>query len=388
MKERIRLLFDKVIFTPKPFPSGNFQDTITLDEGTPVRLHLRIEKDGLGILIVNASTILHLNPTATEIAYHLIQKTPLEEAVKQMMKRYRVEYSILREDFLNFKERLHTLITTPDLDPETFLDVERLELHAKEISAPLRLDCALTYQLSNGEASIYAPIDRVSRNLDTQEWKNILSKAWEIGIPHVVFTGGEPTLRPDLPELISHAEQLGQVSGLITDGLRFTEKDYLHNLLNAGLDHLLFVLSPDEDQSWEGLRDVLGEDIFTTVHITVSQKMRQDPSDLLTKLVKLGVKSLSLSVDKSEDQPILLAYQQKAAELGLSLVWDLPVPYSSNNPISVEMEMNEASKEGAGRTWLYVEPDGDTLPGQGNRKVLGNFLTTPWEEIWLNASKE
>jgi hypothetical protein len=388
MKERIRLLYDKVFFTPKPFPSGNFQDTITLDEGTPVRLHLRIEKDGLGILIVNASTILHLNPTATEIAYHLIQKTPLEEAVKQMMKRYRVEYSILREDFLNFKERLHTLITTPDLDPETFLDVERLELHAKDISAPLRLDCALTYQLSNGEASIYAPVDRVSRNLDTQEWKNILSKAWEIGIPHVVFTGGEPTLRPDLPELISYAEQLGQVSGLITDGLRFTEKEYLHNLLQAGLDHLLFVLSPDEDQSWEGLRDVLGEDIFTTVHITVSQKMRQNPSDLLAKLTKLGVKSLSLSIDEQEDQPILLAYQQKAAELGLSLVWDLPVPYSSNNPISVEMEMNEASKEGAGRTWLYVEPDGDTLPGQGNKKVLGNFLTTPWEEIWLNASRE
>jgi hypothetical protein len=387
MKERMRSLFDKVFFTPKPFPSGNYQDTINLEDGTPIRLHLRVENDGLGILIVNASTILHLNQTATEIAYHLIKKTPIDDAVKEMVKRYRVEYSILREDFINFKERIHALINTPDLDPETFLDVERLELHEKDISAPLRLDCALTYQLSNGEASIYAPVDRVSRNLDTEEWKNILSKAWEIGIPHIVFTGGEPTIRPDLSDLIAHAEQLGQVTGLITDGLRFTEKGYLNSLLQAGLDHILLVLSPDEDQSWEGLRDVLSEDVFTTVHITVSPKIQQNAPDLLTHLKKMGVTSLSISVDSETDKPMLLSYQQKAAELGLSLVWDLPVPYSSNNPISFEMEKNEASKEGAGRTWLYIEPDGDTLPGQGSSTVLGNFLTTPWEEIWLKASK-
>ena len=35
----------------------------------PYRLHLRLEADGSGILIVNASTILHLNQTAAEYAY-------------------------------------------------------------------------------------------------------------------------------------------------------------------------------------------------------------------------------------------------------------------------------------------------------------------------------
>lgn len=387
MKERIRLLYDRLFFTPKPFPSGNYQSTIILDDGSPVRLHLRVEQDGLGILIINASTILHLNQTATEIAYHLIQKTSEDEAIQSMIKRYRVEEPILREDFSNFKARLHSLVTTPDLDPETFLDVERLELHEKHISAPLRLDCALTYQLSNGDANHLAPTERVARNLDTEEWKNILSKAWEAGIPHVVFTGGEPTLRPDLPELIAHSEQLGQVTGLITDGLRLTEKDYLHNLLQSGLDHLMIILSPDDEQSWEAVRDVFPEDIFTTIHITVSPKIKQTSAELLTELKKIGVTSLSLSIDSHEHRPLLREYQNRSAELGLSMVYDLPVPYSSNNPISIETEENEAKKEGAGRTWLYVEPDGDVLPGQGNKKVLGNFLTTPWEEIWLNASK-
>ena len=387
MKERIHLLYEKLFFTPKPFPSGNFQASIPLDDGSMVRLHLRIENNGEGILIVNASTILHLNQTATEIAYHMIQKDEQPKAVSEMVKRYRVEESVLNEDFENFKTRLHTLITTPDLDPETFLDVERLELHSKEISAPLRLDCALTYQLPDGESSMYAPTDRVARNLDTNEWKTILSKAWEVGIPHAVFTGGEPTLRPDLPELISHSESLGQVTGLITDGLRLTDTDYLHSLLQSGLDHLLVVLDPGEDQSWEAVRDIMPEDIFTTIHLTVSPKIHLSPSELLGKLKQMGVASLSLSIDSNDHRELLKGYQQKAAELGFSLVYDLPVPYSINNPVSIDTEENEAKKEGAGRTWLYVEPDGDVIPGQGNPKVLGNILTTSWEEIWLKASK-
>jgi organic radical activating enzyme len=387
MKERIHLLYEKLFVTPKPFPPGNYQASITSDDNTPLRLHLRVEKDGMGILIVNASSIIHLNPTATEIAYHLIQKTPDEEIIKEMTKRYRVDDLVIREDVNNFKDRLHSLIHSPDLDPETFLDVERLELHEKEISAPLRLDCALTYQLSNGEASIYAPVDRVTRNLDTEEWKSVLAKAWNVGIPHIVFTGGEPTLRPDLVELIQESEQLGQVTGLITDGLRFTEKGYLEQLLQAGLDHVLIVLDPKDEQSWEALRDSLSEDLFITVHLTLTEKDEATAATLLPKLQQLGVKSLSLSADSQNALKAMSIYQQKASEFGFSLVWDLPVPYSKNNPISAELEASEVTMEGAGRTWLYLEPDGDVLPGQGKNTVLGNFLSTPWEEIWLKASK-
>jgi MoaA/NifB/PqqE/SkfB family radical SAM enzyme len=41
--------------------------------------------------------------------------------------------------------------------------------------------------------------------------------------------------------------------------------------------------------------------------------------------------------------------------------------------------------KGAARSWLYVEPDGDVLPGQGINHVLGNMLTDPWETIWSEA---
>jgi len=69
----------------------------------------------------------------------------------------------------------------------------------------------------------------------------------------------------------------------------------------------------------------------------------------------------------------------------LELVWDLPVPYSHNNPVTLELAQhsNQPVPQGAGKAWLYVEPDGDVLPAQGMyEQILGNILRDPWEKIW------
>ena len=76
--------------------------------------------------------------------------------------------------------------------------------------------------------------------------------------------------------------------------LRFTEKDYLHQLLQAGLDHVLFILDPDDAQSWEALRDLVNEDIFVTAHLTINARNQADAVVLLSKLKDLGIRSLSL----------------------------------------------------------------------------------------------
>jgi hypothetical protein len=63
----------------------------------------------------------------------------------------------------------------------------------------------------------------------------------------------------------------------------------------------------------------------------------------------------------------------------------MPVPYSSNNPVSLELEQDSEQSvvEGAGKAWLYVEPDGDMLPAQGLAdQIMGNLLTDEWEQIW------
>jgi hypothetical protein len=284
------------------------------------------------------------------------------------------------KDYNDFVDRIQTLLTTPDLDPISYLDFERVTPHSVDLTAPLRLDCALTYRLPQGSLAEYAPTKRVDRELTTAEWIGILDKAWLAGIPHVTFTGGEATLREDLPDLIARAEKNGQVCGLLTDGLKLADRKYLDMLLQTGLDHLLFILQPGDDRSWKALATIMPEDIFVTVHLTVTEANAQKAPEHLERLATLGVKSLSLTFNGS--QLPITELQNKAAVLGLTLKFDLPVPYSADHSVAMETEQDNVPS-GAGKAWLYIEPDGDVLPAQGMAdKVLGNFLRDPWEMIY------
>lgn len=380
--DKIRNVIDRFFPQQAHLPPGVHHYESPPEVPVPFRLHLRIEEGGEGILIVNASTVLHLNPTATEYAYHLLHQTPPGEVAASIAKRYRVQMSEALEDFQEFSQRIVTLVETPDLDPVTYLDFERTTPHSRKMTAPLRLDCALTYETQDHETASSAPTDRVNRNLITEEWKTILQKSWEAGIPHVIFTGGEPTLRPDLVDLVAHGEKLGMVTGLLTDGLRLSETAYLHQLLQAGLDHLMLVLDSSDEQSWEALRDTLAEDIFVTVHVTITPRNAGEIGSVIQRLADMKVLSISLSAASEALKPSLEAARDLAAHYHIQLVWDLPVPYSHLNPVALELQEVGEHIAGGGRAWLYVEPDGDVLPRQGYNVVVGNLLTDPWEKIW------
>ncbi len=339
-------------------------------------------KDGAGILIVNAATVLHLNATAAEYAFHMMKGTLPAEAAKAVAGRYNISTAQAEKDFVDFRDRVQTMIHTPDLDPTTYLDFERVAPHSQDLTAPLRLDCALTYRLPAGTQADYAPVKRVERELTTQEWQAVMDKAWSAGIPHITFTGGEPTLRDDLPALIAHAEKTGQVTGLLSDGLKLADKEYLNSLLQTGLDHLLFILQPGQPSSWTALETILPEDLYTTVHLTVSGENAASAGHAIERVAALGVKSISLSTCEASLQDTLKGLQEKAGELGLTVRWDLPVPYSADNPVALETS-EDGVASGAGKAWLYVEPDGDVLPAQGDAdKVLGNLLRDPWETVY------
>ena len=364
-----------------PLPVGVYHLQTTIDE-KPCRLHLRLHADGTGILIVNASTVLQLNSTAAEYAFHFLKESSPEEAAGQLSARYRVSKETALQDYNDFVDRIETLVSTPDLDPVSFLDFELAAPHTATLTAPLRLDCALTYRLPAGTDVEYAPTRRVDHELTTEEWKTILNQAWQFGIPQITFTGGEATLRDDLAELIAEAEKNGQVCGLLTDGMRLADKEYLALLLQTGLDHILFLLQPDHVQSWQALETVLVEDIFVTVHITLNPANAKILEGTLERLAELGVKSLSLTISDPSLQDAFTALKDKAAEMGLTLRFDLPVPYSSYNPVAFETQEDDIPRA-AGRAWLYVEPDGDVLPAQGMAdKILGNLLTNSWSQLY------
>ena len=340
---------------PEPLEPGIYHWMAPEDAEIPYRLHLRIEPGGAGILIVNASTV-------------------------------RVRKGQAKKDYLDFSDHITTVATRPDLDPVTFFNIDRTEPYADSPAIPYRLDCALTYLLdADGNVDPLAS-HRVDKELDTDEWKRILTEAWEHGIPHVTFTGGEPTLRDDLVELIRHAESLGQVSGVLTSGLNFDNREYVSQLEMTGVDHFLISFDPTHPTDQSALQNALDSDVYTAVHMSVTNENKNSIRSSLDELKEMGVPAISLSA--ASDAPDLIQVMEDAREhaayLGMHLIWDIAAPYSATNPIAVELDEIGI---GAGTAWMYVEPDGDVLPSQGIDRILGNALTNSWEEILSSAAR-
>ena len=387
-------IFQSITSLFKPtelIPAGVYHFQTPANDQLQYRLHLRVAEDGEGLLIINASTILHLNQTATEYVYHMIRETPLEKTAGIIAARYEIDRSAARQDFIEISNKVMTLLEVPDLDPVSFLEFSREDPYSGKPSAPYRLDCAITYQLPLQSTSELAPVRRVDRELTTEEWLSIIDRSWKAGIPHLIFTGGEPTLRDDLITLISQAEKNGQVTGLLSDGIKFSDPKFRDEILQSGLDHLLFILSPDDQDSWDALKSILDEDIFTTVHITIDPENTSLLEKIIQKCKDLGANAISLSSSDPSNKTITEALegsQTWVAEAGLPLKWDLPVPYCAHNPISLETEGSRDNVAGAGKAWFYIEPDGDVLPGQGINQVLGNLLRDDWNNIWQNKPVE
>ncbi|MBI6629154.1 pyrroloquinoline quinone biosynthesis protein PqqE [Pontibaca salina] len=80
-------------------------------------------------------------------------------------------------------------------------------------------------------------MDRAASELSTEEWQRVLHELADLGVLQIHFSGGEPTARTDLLELVQCATDVGLYSNLITSGVLLT-KDRLAALYQAGLSHV------------------------------------------------------------------------------------------------------------------------------------------------------
>jgi PqqA peptide cyclase len=80
-------------------------------------------------------------------------------------------------------------------------------------------------------------LDRKKGELDTETWKRVFSQAADLGVLQAHLSGGEPTLRRDLTELVAHCAGTGIYSNLITAGVNVAP-ERLQALADAGLDHV------------------------------------------------------------------------------------------------------------------------------------------------------
>src|SRR5512139_3998681 len=74
------------------------------------RIHLRIDPDGTGTLIVNANRVMHLNPTAALMAWLILEEKTREERIRALTSRYFVSKKQAESDLSSFNFQLEELI--------------------------------------------------------------------------------------------------------------------------------------------------------------------------------------------------------------------------------------------------------------------------------------
>src|ERR1700758_2223683 len=110
---------------------------------------------------------------------------------------------------------------------------------AETFGIPLAVLAELTHRcpLQCPYCSNPMALDRASTELSTAEWKKVLTELAEIGVLQIHFSGGEPTARKDLVELVQHASDVGLYSNLITSAVLLT-REKVKALADAGLCHV------------------------------------------------------------------------------------------------------------------------------------------------------
>jgi PqqA peptide cyclase len=96
---------------------------------------------------------------------------------------------------------------------------------------------------------------RDERELTTEEWQNIITAAADLGVLQVGFSGGEPLVRRDLPELVRAARQAGLYTNLITSGIGLDEKR-AGELHDAGLDSVQLSFQADQDSLGDAIAGI------------------------------------------------------------------------------------------------------------------------------------
>ena len=243
--------------------------------------------------------------------------------------------------------------------------------------------------------------------LSTEEWKGIIDKCREAGVTQVTFTGGEPTMRDDLFELIDYARWF--VTRLNTNGIRLT-REYCEQLHKASLDsvqitfyscdeavHNELVGAPRYADTVAGIENALAAGLNMSVNTPLCTVNRDyvktleflhgkgviyvTCSGLITTGNAAKPESEHMQLSEDELKQILREATSYCFEHGMEISFTSPgwiEPGFCN-----ELGMNEPSC-GACLSNMAVTPGGHVAPCQSwlDGTVLGDMRTDSWESIW------
>jgi pyrroloquinoline quinone biosynthesis protein E len=282
--------------------------------------------------------------------------------------------------------------------------------------APIGLLAELTHRcpLQCPYCSNPLELERVNTELTTEEWQKVMRQAAQLGILQIHLSGGEPTVRRDLEEIVKTAADAGLYTNLITAAVLLT-RERLMKLKEAGLDHVQISIQ-DVDTAAENADRIAGykggsakKKIVAgwvrelgfplTINAPIHRHNIHSVEAIINYAVELGagrveiahvqyyawaLKNRAALMPTREDFMAAAKVVEKARErLKGVLVIDMVVPdYYAKFP--------KPCMGGWGRGIINVTPQGRVLPCHAAESIKGlefdNVRDKPLAEIWLGGA--
>lgn len=356
-----------------------------------------------------------------------IDERHMEQIMDRAVARTRRVYYVKEEELRADLQEILTMLYGVARGEEPSGDIEPLSLreYARNMTAPHRMDLMISSMLDEGGnwncslkcRNCYAAGQPAAggKELSTQEWYEIIDRCRRAGICQLTFTGGEPTMRSDLAELVRHARWF--VTRLNTNGTMLTG-ELCEALYEASLDSVQITLYsgdvgihnrlvgadlPGSTGNWEktaaGLENALKAGLNVSVNTPLCRENR-DYIRTLAFLNKAGVRYVTCSglieTGKAESGDSQLTVEEMNSLLREAIAFcsQHGMELSFTSPGRADKKVLEelgiaVPMCGACLSNMAVAPDGSVVPCQswlGEGAALGNMRKDSWKKIWNHPS--
>ena len=283
------------------------------------------------------------------------------------------------------------------------------------VKPPLWLLAELTYRCPLQCPYCSNPLDfaQQEKELTTAQWIEVFKQARAMGAVQIGFSGGEPLVRKDLPELIKAARDLGFYTNLITSGIGLTQKK-IDAFAEAGLDHIQISFQASDEvlnaalagskkafqQKLEMAREVKAHGYPMVLNFVLHRhnidqidriielciELEADDVELATcqfygwaQLNREGLLPTREQIERAE--AVVHRYREKmAASDNLANLLFVTPDYYEERP--------KGCMGGWGAIFLSVTPEGMALPCHSARQLPVQFpsvLEQSLEDIWFHS---
>ncbi len=391
-KERIRriLLFDQT--AQRSIVSPGLYQYSREAEATYTRFHLRVDQDGSGMLLVNATAAAHLSATGVIIAKGLLEENSETVIYKRLSDNFSgASQAIMRRDLEHVAAIIANLTAPGDNYPIINLEDADLSPFEAELIAPLRAD------IPHKEL----------------EWtKDIINHLWAAAIPHITVHVLDNLQIDELVYTIEHAEDTGLLAGVRARAHQLAERSLIKKLALAGVDYLtvpvassdprthdLLVGSDDASSIEFVFTEIKANEVAPVAEIPLVNSTLEDLELTLDYLMNLGVYNIQFfavaapdEMDKKDAAGALYSssmpqvaelVDELSSEMDVRFIWQPPILRLPELTLPEQVQRGPRCSDDFS---VRIDSTGDVIPARGPYESAGNLLDQDWSEIWNHPS--